>query len=304
MQIGFVCPDGFDILHKNCLKKPCRLGERCVSLPTLTKMSSVRKWTGKPSTTQLLNGTRLSMLILYKNFFVSPQSLAFSRLGTDFHASLETFEFIMEKKFEDLKSSGTADYYDPEERILWDFKTSGHFKVMKCIGMIQKKVPDPNGAKYKKAGKGFKAGDPKMVTQWIMDSNQTDSWDWTLQLNKYRLFFESSGYPVNKMKIEVTVRDGGLRTAAMSGIKDNIYIINIQRLPDDLVINYFNKKIAALRTALAISWAPLCHSKENWNYIRCERFCNVAEDCKKLPASSPFMHKFNSLYNLYDNLDI
>ena len=50
----FQCPDGAEIAIGNCLAT-CRLGRRCLTLPTLIKIASgERPWTGTPSTTMLL----------------------------------------------------------------------------------------------------------------------------------------------------------------------------------------------------------------------------------------------------------
>ena len=79
----YKCKDGELVKIEDCLSK-CRLcgeydsnGEpwvpagRCLSLQTLRAISEQRKWTGKPSTTQLLKGTREVFLELTQNYHIS-----------------------------------------------------------------------------------------------------------------------------------------------------------------------------------------------------------------------------------------
>jgi len=291
-QIGFFCPDGKEILFENCLKKCC-MNERCLSSPTLKKMSEQRIWAGVPSTTQLLNGIRYILLTTTKDYYQSPQNIAFALLGTKFHASLEDNEFIMEKKCKSKNMTGTFDFYDPEEKTLWDYKTSGGYKVKKALGLVLRKISDPSGERYKTSGKGYKKDDIKMINEWYYDSNEIDAWEWELQLNRYRLWVEEAGYEVKQMKIEVTIRDGGTIVAIKYGLKDNIYIIPIRKLSDEYILNFFNNKAKALKLATAINWAPICNNKESWEGKRCEKYCPVSKHCRNMLEDHQMKNKFD-----------
>ncbi|GAF95194.1 unnamed protein product, partial [marine sediment metagenome] len=273
-QIGFSCPDGDKIKFEDCLKKCC-MKNRCLSLPTLKKMSQQRIWEGVPSTTQLINGIRYILLTTTKDFYQSPQDMAFALLGTKFHASLEDDEFIMEKKCKSKNMTGTFDFYSPETKTLWDYKTSGGYKVKKALGLISRKISDPSGERYKTSGKGYKKGDIKKINEWYQNPNEIDAWEWELQLNRYRLWVEEAGYKVDSMKIEATIRDGGTIVATKYGLKNNIYIIPIKRLPDTYVLDFFNKKAKALKLATAIGWAETCNDRESWGGKRCEKYCSI-----------------------------
>jgi len=290
-QIGYFCPDGQSIKFEDCLKK-CRMGERCLSLPTLKKMSEQRTWTGIPSTTQLIKGTKQAMLEILRNYYVKPKSSAFALLGTKYHKTLEDHSFIMEKEFKNKRMTGVADYYDPDEETLWDFKTTGSYKIRKSLGLTARKIKDPSGERYKRSGKGYKAGDVKMINEWYVNPKAKDSRDWDLQLNRYAVWFEEAEFSVKKIKIEATVRDGGLKAAITNGIEESMYVVELQKLDKEYVMHYFDLKTKALRSALTISWSPKCNEKETWGGIRCERFCPVKEFCDQMKEKEKYYNLF------------
>lgn len=280
--IGYYCPDGKTIKIDECLTK-CRLDQRCLSKPTLKKISEQREWTGIPSTTQLLNGTRYTMLIITKKYYIKPQSMAYALLGTKFHQSLENHENFpcMEQGFIAGNMTGKLDYYELEDKTLIDYKTWGSYKVKKALGLVSKKIIDPSGARYKRSGKGYKAGDKKKITIWEKDETQIDCWEAEYQLNRYRIWLENENNEVEKMFVEVTVRDGGIQAAVNNGITEKMYLIPIKRIDNEYILNYFNNKIKALRNALATGKAPRCSDKECWNGIRCsEEYCPVIRFCE------------------------
>jgi hypothetical protein len=226
----------------------------------------------------------MEYLKLTNDFTIDPQDRAFMFLGSTSHYPLEEAgagESLNEEKFIGSDVSGMADHYDGEEQILWDYKTSGSYKAASAMGVIGKKVVDPSGATYKRSGKGYKAGDPKMITEFNIDSDKADCNDWELQQNRYRIFFEKAGFPVKKIKIQIIVRDGNTHIAKSRGIDRNIYIVPIRILPDDSVLFYFKQKSEALIKAMETGGIPdYCTDDERWDNVRCERFCDVAHICK------------------------
>lgn len=295
-QIGFICKNGQNVLFEDCLKK-CKLGERCVSTPTLRALSIQRKWTGLPGTTQLLSGTRYALLKIMKEYFEDIQNLSFILLGNKTHKSLEDndIEGTAEIEFKDKTQSGIADYYDAKEKTLWDYKTSGAFKVHKALGMRKKKINNSSGARYKRSGKGYKAGDIKKVTVWDKIPEMADKWEWTLQTNRYAIWLEDSNRPVEKIKIEVIIRDGGLMAAQNYGIENKIEVIEIPILNKDYVLHYFERKRKMLMLAIALSWAPLCDDIDSWNGRKCEGYCPIKKWCDKMPKEHNAMERFEEL---------
>lgn len=296
-QIGFQCPDKENILFKDCINK-CRMGERCISKPHLKSMIEQRLWNGKISTTQALNGTRFEFLRNFKDYFIDPQEEAFSSLGTLFHGIFEGNEIYSELTIEDKNTTGTLDYYDPDEFCLWDYKLCGAYAVKKALGLTKRKIIDPSGAVYKRSGKEFKAGDPKMIDEWYFNSNKRDCFEWDMQLNKYRINLEKKHLRIDKMKIEATIRDGGLNATVRNNIDRKIYIIEIPKLKNKYVIDYYNKKSKALKIAVAHGYAPMCNERERWlndqgENVKCERFCQVSKHCKEMGINFELDKKFN-----------
>jgi hypothetical protein len=295
-QIGFYCPNGQSVLFNDCLKK-CHMKERCVSTPTLRALCKQRIWTGKPSTTQLLGGTRYALLKILKDYYEDIQSLAWILLGNKVHKSLEDndVEGTAEIEFKDKSQTGIADYYEACDKTLWDYKTSGSFKVHKALGMQSRKINDPNGERYKRSGKGYKAGDIKKITVWDKNGAIADKWEWILQTNRYAIWLKDDNRPVEKIKIEVIVRDGGLKAAAMHGIDRNIIIINIPILNKEYVLDYFKRKASMLRLAIASSWAPKCNSKECWDGRKCEGYCPVSKYCEEMTNEHKLKERFGKM---------
>jgi len=84
------------------------------------------------------------------------------------------------------------------------------------------------------------------------------------------------------MKLQVTVRDGGLAVANSRGLNRNMYMINIPHLDDDMVREYFQKKTTDLLNALQLGEChTLCTEKENWSGTRCKSYCDVCMHCPK-----------------------
>jgi len=272
----------------DCLKK-CPGGDRCLSLPTLMSISWQRPWTGKPSVTQLLNGTRLAYLEIVKDYSVKPNDMAFALLGTRHHLRLDKLarkvNALSEEKLEDEETKGTLDLLVPDETtkeekyLLYDYKTSGSFKVAKALGLTAVKVPSTTEV-YDRSGSWGRAGTPKMLTIWDQNPEHVDMWDWELQLNAYRLKVERIGFPVSRMYIQCTVRDGGTFVAENRGVMKNIYLIGVKRLDDEEVEAYFVTKAVDLLNALSKNELPSpCNEEENWGGNRCKSYCNCWEFC-------------------------
>ena len=107
-----------------------------------------------------------------------------------------------------------------------------------------------------------------------------------MQLNNYRLAIEEkSDNIVDKMKVQVTVRDGGLYTATGYGVFKRMYLFPVARIDDKVVKKYFHFKNKDLKRAMKWgSWDVPCNAYERWTNasgadIRCQRFCPVAEFC-------------------------
>jgi len=280
--ISFICPDKTKIPVGDCLKEGgCRMGNRCATRSYLQLVSKERKWTGKPSTTQLIQGSMCAFLKLTKDYSISPDARAFMIHGTKSHANLEASddEFsILEEKFVDGEITGISDVYESEngKTILADYKTAGSFKVAKALGFFIEQ--EPTGEIYKS---GKRKGEQRMRNILKRDIMKEDRWEWELQLNKYAMDFEKAGFKVDELRVQCCVRDGNTYIARSRGVFRNVYYFRINRLSNDFVIEYFKTKKEALEMALKTNRCDeICSAKENWDGIKCANYCEVAEFCK------------------------
>lgn len=290
----YICPDGHEVGIDECLTA-CRLegqinpntGElycpagRCLSKRTLIALADQREWTGTPSTTQLLAGTRENYLKITKDYAINPMGSLFMLHGTKVHDYLEKYtddEGISEVRLDDGTSTGAFDYYSPENGgTLYDNKTYGSWKVAKVLGLYTKRVP--TGEVYKT---GAKKGQPKFRNE-IRNNGPKHRLDLAIQLNDYRMKIEKElKKPVNNLVCEVIVRDGNTYIATQRGITSPGYLVPINKISDKWVERYMKKKAKDLTEALETNtMPPPCRNSECWGGMKCERFCNVAKFCDK-----------------------
>jgi len=255
---------------------------RCATRSYLKLVASDRKWKRRASTTQLIAGTMLAYLRITEDYAVSPDDRAFMIYGTKAHMNLESYddEFsLIEEKFDDIDTTitGIMDVFEQEngKSVLVDYKTSGSYKVAKAMGWYT--YDELTGEVYKS---GKRKGQPKTRKVLARDDAMVDMWEWELQLNKYRMELERRGFAVDEMRIQCIVRDGNTWIARSRGVFRNLYFFLVKRLPDEEVDAYFWGKNAALMKALEQGyWKEPCSGKENWDGIRCARYCEVAEFC-------------------------
>lgn len=295
MLTHYICPDGQKTEIKTCLET-CRMGERCLTKPTLKAVSHQRIWNGVPSTTQLLRGTYESMLLIKHDYAENPTEAMYKLLGTGIHKGLDDEATEADTLGESALQrqtlggvSGLADLLEQENElnILTDYKVVGAFKVARALGMYYTleetkevyraagKVTMPDGTVIHK-----KPGDFKMEKKWHTDFTKQDCEDWVLQLNHYRLMLEEAGHAVHMMRIQAIVRDGGTMVAQNWGVEKRVYLIPIPRLPDDQVREYFDTKKNNLLAAIEKGDWEKCDDKDTWQGRKCQSYCNVREFCK------------------------
>lgn len=282
-----------------------------------------RTWKGIPSTTQLINGTRMEYLKLLTPYAASPDDFAFRIVGTRGHQALERAtpaESITELKLSDDEKSGIPDLIEKQpngEHWLVDYKVWGSYKVVKALGLEKTKVPgyydDGSPMLYQRSGKGYNAGDQKMVSVFTPNPDKVDIPDVELQLNCYKYFVEDSlGIKIDAMYLFIVVRDGNTVTARQRGIKFNTTYVKVRELEFDRIKDYFgDKRAALLKTlhgyeleitenverlgigfsaiqevndpeALKHSCPPMCNNQESWDGRRCDGYCPVSEICSKI----------------------
>lgn len=258
-QTEFICPDKEKIAIPSCLEK-CRMWDRCLSLPTLTTLGESREWTGRASTTQCLNPTRMEYLKIKYPYAIDPFDRAFALLGTRHHGRLEAvakqIEGIEAEKKLTGEVSGILDLLEPingnNEYRLIDYKTFGSYAVAKHL-------------------KGTK----------IYDSGYADRLKLALQINNYRLMAQELGFNVTELKVQITVRDGNTKSAHINEVHNNLYLLPVDIMKDETVATYFKKKSDALKEAVEQDILPeLCDEESRWNNRRCKGYCECVAYCE------------------------
>jgi len=291
-------------------------------MPYIMMCASEREWKGKPSTTQLINGTRLEFLRILTPYAIDPDDQAFRIIGTRGHGKLENFappESFAELQMSEDEISGIADLLEKsgDEWVITDYKTWGSYKVGLALGLEKKQRPkfdqDGNPEVYKSSGKWGKAGSQKTETYYEPNPDKVSIPETELQINRYRYAIEKAmGITISKMKVFCIARDGGTFAARNNGVFKNTFFIDIKELDPVHVQTYFTQKRDALLNALndyensytakhGKSWQegepddelikelapPICNKVENWDGRRCEKYCSVSEACSKL--GNPFL---------------
>lgn len=295
--VGFLCPDKQGTLMDDCLDE-CRLCDeleagRCMPPRTLRLIAAgSREWTGKPSVTQLLNGSRQSFLEIKKDYFVDPFERASAVLGTVGHSILESHiraEELAEQQFELDGITGRIDYYTPTNGgTLYDTKIYGSWKCMQLMGLKEEwhEVQGPVAVQRTARNVGkvqpvpTASGKPKKEKKIV--KGEPDIWYETMQLNMYRLMLEGAGYPCANMFIDLHVRDGKVQLAFGRGIEKPYYLLPVKRLPDAEVLGYFQRKRDVLLRALEYNRTPpACTDQECWSGRKCKGYCAVAQYCNR-----------------------
>jgi len=286
----FICPDGEKIPIGNCLVS-CRMNHRCLTLPTLMQIiTGDRPWDGTPSTTRLLNGTMQEWLKATKPYAAKPQNYAYALLGNEHHAKLERAAGGVTTVTSETRIGttirSTPDILEPDEIfpgcfVITDYKTFGSYRVMKILG-LEKHEGFSDTDVYKSSGKWGKAGSPKRITTWVVNPTKVDMYQEQMQLNHYRLQLSDQGYPITRMQLQITVRDGNTQSARGRGITEPIYLVPIPTLDDQWLRDFFEEKRRMLVAAMSGEQKPpVCNDQESWEGRRCQDFCDVAHHCSK-----------------------
>ena len=277
-----ICPDGELYPASECAIS-CRMVRRCVPLVYAQIVMRERIWEGKPSVTQLLNGTREMWLRIKKPYDISLQDRAFMLLGTSAHKLLEETNvgnvIFREQRLEYEGIVGTPDLVERwgNENILIDHKTSGSYMVAKMKGIVETKVvkTDEEGRPIVKNGK------PVMEKIFTFDKNMVDKFEYQMQLNFYRIMLErTQDIKIDRMFNFVIVRDGGTFVAQNRGINEKVCFIEQEILPDKFVLDYFlYKRDELLKYIETDIMPPICDNRENWDFRKCENYCSCSKYC-------------------------
>lgn len=296
----FLCPDGQTIEIDKCLKNNgCRMSNRCATRPFLRLVGFDRVWAGvSPSAAG--NGPRLLYLKATTDYTIDPNGRVWAAFGTSTHEVLGMHKYsdnvLAEERLSDETMKGIADVLESDEQnpdkfILTDYKTWGSYKVAKSLGIKIEKgeetVLDDNGEPViLKSGKNKGTPKTRKTSKLIVNPASADLKAEELQLNRYRIFFESYGFPVSRMQIQVVSRDGGTYIAHNRGIERNLYIIPIKRLINKNVLDFYRGLAWEVQTAFDTGYIRKCNIWESWERRRCDGYCEVVDACKEVSKNN------------------
>lgn len=316
-----IYPDGSkELITDELLEKGSDLQRKNIPLPYLRLVvSKPREYKGTMGVTSVLNGHRYN----YLKYKVRPDfdlnGSAFMALGISSHNVMDSNVADKDESEEwllDGNVKGRSDLLEVNEgmNILSDYKVSGSYKVASSIGIVEgPKVPVfdqfGNPVLYQRNGKGYNKGDQKMEKSYIVDPAKGECWEYSMQLNKYRIMYQKQGVRIDKLQIFFIVRDGGTIASKSRGVDKNIYLLEIPFLPDEEVEQFYNtrtkqfyeimsqtkeiegtpEEVVAQTVAKGVS-IPLCNARENWDGRRCENYCSYSFACK-LFNDNPYLGK-------------
>lgn len=259
-------------------------------MPYLRNAAKDRPWKAvTPS--QAFNGPRFIYLKQACDFAENPHDKAFAILGTGSHDKLSVHflirGFVSEQGFDDGLIKGIPDLLEPDENtlgyyILYDYKTSGSFKVALALG-LEKSEEDllddaGNPILYKT---GAKKGQPKTKQIWTEHREKAlpEILDWSYQLNRYRIAVEEHGYPISHMIVQCIPRDGNTFIAKNRGVEDNVILVEIPRIDDKVILDHYANLQAEIEEAFKTATPRICNEKECWNGRKCKGYCPVSKQC-------------------------
>ena len=286
----FICPDGQRVEIDRCLKS-CRMGIRCMFLPTLRSVakSANRNLKGY-SVTELLNGCREVYLKRKHDYAVSPTKQLYALHGSAGHAINEghtSGNILSEERIYGDIASGQFDMYgqllDDDSTTLGDLKFTSSYKIMRALGYY--KIDVPTGEVYKT---GAKKGQPKTKKE-LRTNGVQHKLDWAIQVNYYRMLLESQGYPVTRMIIQAICRDNSLQISASRGIDQPVYLIPIAPISNQWIERYLQTKKELLDEVLGLDTVPPpCRHRETWGGKKCSAgYCDVSSFCDYAQSLKP-----------------
>ncbi len=290
----FICPpDKKTIEVDKCLsQRGCRLGERCSTIPYLRKAAQERPWK-RVTPSQAGTGPRVTYLKQVCDYAIDPYDMAFAVIGQGSHGKLSTWYltrgFISEEGFSDDLIKGIPDLLEPDEEeigfhILYDYKTSGSYKVRLALGLTED-TDNPKLGKNNQPLKhtsGYKRGKIKYHDKIDREFAKKNILDWSLQLNRYRIVVEHYDYPVSRMICQAIPRDGNTWIANNRGIMENVYLIKIPRLDDKYVLDFYATLQEDHERAFESNVPRMCSAWEKWDGRRCKGFCPIKSYCDNM----------------------
>ena len=276
--IGFKCPNGDTVSFKQCF---AGCDHQCMALPARLSAGDTRPWRGKPSVTQLIKPTLPAYLEIVNDYYIDPMSVTASMIGTNSHKAFEEHQpngWLAEVRLEDDITSGQFDAYDCKNKILYDWKFFGVFRIAKALGYhsVWKKYIPTRGK-----NKGTEQWKQEFIPGGVRDVREI-----AIQLSYYKYLMEKHNLQVDKILVNMFVRGGLDKTAKSYGIEQQAYLIPIHPISAHWVRMYMKKKYDMLMTALETNTLPpICSKRDRWDTSKtypdrkCRDWCSVNQFC-------------------------
>ena len=252
------------VKFEDCLK----CNDRCFPLTLLKHLFKVRDIDIKNlHVTQLLTPAWQLYLLSKNEHIEDVYSLFYATYGSAQHSLFETFKDdkdfendLIEKdismQFDKANIVGRIDYYSASDKILWDYKTFGTYKVK----LLLEEGPDD-----------------KLL----------------YQLNIYRFILKySENIKVDKMKVLILVRDWRISEFKKYGDVNNTVVIDIPKIDDYEVEKFIIEKIDSIHRTFKTG-KGYCTDEETWNGRRCKDYCPVKDLCDKYKDVGSILDMYN-----------
>jgi hypothetical protein len=169
--------------------------------------------------------------------------------------------------------------------LLYDYKTSGSFKVALALGLeksTEEITDDAGDTLYYKTG--TRKGQPKTRQSFVPNREKAipEILDWTFQMNRYRILVEDAGYPISRMITQCIPRDGNTLIAKNRGVDKNVILIDIPRMDNDKCLSHYANLQAEIMEAFKTFNPRICNDRECWSGRKCSGYCPVSEQCKQM----------------------
>jgi hypothetical protein len=219
------------------------------------------------SASEAEKGVRQMFLERTTDYFLPPSALIGGLMGTVRHAA--TFnnghdEFIFEQRYYDQWGSAQIDSFHIPTGTLSDLKTLGWYKVK------------------------------MMLTKGIME----EGLGYVYQVNRQRQLLEKST-PYKVMAQHLMIVPTGIQgrvkdEAASLGVAHGMIRMDVPRLHDDDIVEFYKVKADALAAAMEANAAPYCTVQQTWGGKKCAQsnYCPVNKECWKRAFASGETHPY------------
>lgn len=320
--VGGILRDGTKVFTEDFFNGKCP--DPGFPLTYIKAVLTGREWDGKPHVTGLLTGTREYYLKNVSKYFVDLDAAILAMAGTKFHENMEDDTDLTEFNVGIAGVQGTMDYLEefPWDKTLGivDYKLVGSFKMTKWFGITKRPVPvhDQYGnPEFYKTG--ARKGQPKMKNEHFVSEEAKDQFDYTMQVNIYRLAVEAmlsskewqAKHPekahmfdkkIDRMRIFFAIRDSGIN----HDFTFKSFFENCKKMDDETIKSFIEEKSRPLLSAMA-NWKAeledaetsqdrlmaafnncpaMCSARETWGGKKCTSYCDVREACKKMQNMS------------------